>query len=64
MTRAVKWDEDDERTGRLDAAGRALVTCDETCDAYEEPGSDRRELAEALRHWKSHSWIAGCSHGR
>jgi hypothetical protein len=39
------------------------VRCDEKCGALQEPGDSIEELKKALEHWRSHSYLAGCSHG-
>lgn len=39
------------------------VSCDELCGAFQEPRS-MEELQAAVEHWRRHSWLHGCSHGR
>lgn len=38
------------------------VDCDERCKALTDPQTVE-ELRAALEHWKSHSYLSGCSHG-
>lgn len=38
------------------------VDCDMICKALREPVTTE-EVAVALEHWESHSYLAGCSHG-
>lgn len=41
-----------------------LVACDDpTCLAKEHPVTGE-ELRAALEHWRDHSCLCGCSHGR
>lgn len=39
------------------------VHCDERCRALVDPQSLPEALA-AVAHWRSHSYLSGCSHGR
>jgi len=39
------------------------VWCDEDCGALEDPVTIE-ELRAALEHWRFHSLMAGCAHGR
>lgn len=44
--------------------GRQLVYCDDkTCKAFELP-QRTEEVADAYAHWRYHTYIYGCSHGR
>jgi hypothetical protein len=43
--------------------GLGYVRCDDRCMARKEPVT-LDEHKEALDHWKSHSRLCGCSHGR
>jgi hypothetical protein len=38
-----------------------IVECDEGCEALEHPAS-LEELVVAYLHWRSHSYLNGCSH--
>lgn len=52
-----------EEADQAAVIGRATVSCDEDCGAYLEPITlDEYQLA--LEHWKSHSSLGGCAHGR
>jgi hypothetical protein len=38
------------------------VECDDRCKALTDPQTVE-ELRVALTHWRSHQYLAGCSHG-
>lgn len=42
---------------------RTVVSCDDNCGALDAPGEDVEELKKTLEHYKSHSYLGGCSHG-
>lgn len=42
---------------------RGLVQCDQRCGAKQEPETFEEAVATA-EHYRSHSLIGGCSHGR
>ena len=48
------WDKDEQD---------GIVHCDARCGAKDNPET-YEEVCAALAHWRSHSTIAGCSHGR
>lgn len=48
-----------ERQAQDDEAG--LVRCDSFCRAKKEPVT-LDEYRAALEHWRSHSYLSGCSH--
>ena len=39
------------------------VACDEPCFALRDPQTEE-QLRAALQHWRRHSFMYGCSHGR
>ena len=51
---------DDEGHRHMD--GRRLVDCDEGCLAVDDPKTEY-EFRQAYKHWRSHHYLAGCSHG-
>lgn len=42
---------------------RGFVDCDDFCQAKEKPDS-LEEYKATLEHYKNHSLLSGCSHGR
>lgn len=50
------------RAQQAQVDARPRVECDEDCGAYQEPDG-LTETMVALRHWRDHSVMAGCSHG-
>lgn len=44
-------------------ADRAIVGCDEGCEAFEEPETPE-EIRAAFLHWRDHGFLKGCSHAR
>lgn len=55
--------EDDEgsKWDREEAA--QIVHCDDDCGAKQNP-TTIEEYAVTLRHYRSHGYMCGCSHGR
>lgn len=43
--------------------GRQLADCDEQCLAVDDPKTEY-EFRQAYKHWRRHSYLAGCSHAR
>jgi hypothetical protein len=55
----LPWQESDIYDG---PACSVHVNCDEGCKALTDPQTEA-ELRAALEHWRSHSYLNGCSHG-
>lgn len=49
---------------RHDEQGREIESCDDPrCRALQEPETIE-EVRAAMEHWRDHSHLSGCSHGR
>lgn len=63
IEKVLRKDVLDEGWRHVDWEKTPFVGCDEACFALREPETSDEILA-ALRHWKEHHWLAGCSHAK